>query len=907
MPLAPGSLNPPAILGRHLVVGHAGIEVPPAWQRCDRIYIDRPTLDDPLRVRGILDRIRSARSSSESLVIVISADAGYGPDALPQTVVAQAPYELGPRFCLDRDDLHHLVWSQSIDGRAAPHYRWDVIDRAVRLGARLPRPEEPGDLVLPDGEPVWVDAGPLRRCPPIGGVAVLSAVAIDAGQLSPPRNAVSPAELAPDQRRAVEHSGSTARVIAPAGSGKTRVLTERARHLIREWGVPASTLTVLAFNRRAQVEVRGRTSDLADLQVRTLNSVALALLNGAPPFAPQPRRLETIGEVEVRRLLSSLVDLPRRRNTDPLAVWIEALSQVRLGLSPPAKVEELYDGEVPGLVEVVPAFEAALARRGAVDFDGQISGALRVLLTDPVARQVAQRVCRVLLVDEFQDLTPAHVLLIRLLAGAEAAVFAVGDDDQTIYGYNGADPAWLIDFADLFPGAEEVALEVNYRCPPALVEVVERLVRHNRRRVPKSVRPAPGRDPRPQGWSRVIGEDPVAHTVDRVTALIDQGLRPESIAVLTRVNALLAPVHVALVERGVPVQGPVGPEFLERPSVRAVCAWLRLAEGRFAAGDLAEALRRPSRPLHPRCVSWVSEQSDIAGLYRLAGRLRDERESDRVRSFAADIERLSQCRSAGGTVPELVQMVVREFGLDRSLTGLDEDRRGMNRASQSDDVTALGQLAALHRDPRDFERWLRGHLAHRADSHGVELSTVHRVKGQEWPQVIVHHAAADQFPHRLAHDIEEERRLFHVALTRAQDHVTIVTGPAPTEFLAELTTEPPDRAAEPELAPLVAEAVAGRRTRSSVSGDRPNAVSAGALSPTEERAVASLRAYRARVRGAKPAYVIFNDATMLAIARALPTTRGELAAVPGIGPSKLELHGTAVLEIIQHVLDEAGR
>ena len=246
----------------------------------------------------------------------------------------------------------------------------------------------------------------------------------------------------------------------------------------------------MAFNKRAQEEMVERTGDLPGLQVRTLNAIALAIVNGTPPFASQPQRWKTIDEPEVRRIIGDLVSFPRRRNSDPIAPWIEALTVIRLGLVDPDEVEGRYDGDVEGLAAVWPSYRAALERRGAVDFDDQIYRALLVLLRDPVARRQAQRACRVMLVDEFQDLTPAHLLMLRLLSSPGAAVFGVGDDDQTIYGYNGADPAWLIDFAELFPGAGEHPLEVNYRCPAGIVDKVDRLLRHNRRRVPKVIRAA---------------------------------------------------------------------------------------------------------------------------------------------------------------------------------------------------------------------------------------------------------------------------------------------------------------------------------------------------------------------------------------------------------------------------------
>ena len=186
----------------------------------------------------------------------------------------------------------------------------------------------------------------------------------------------------------------------------------------------------------------------------------------------------------MRRIIGALVTFPRRRNTDPVAPWIEALGLARLGLVDPEVVERRYDGDVDGFASMFPASTGSPSTgRGPSTSTSRYSAPSRCCspTRSPVA--AAERASRVLLVDEFQDLTPAHLLLVRLLAGAELVVFGVGDDDQTIYGYNGADPAWLIDFAALFPGAGDHPLEVNYRCPDGIVDAADRLLRHNRRRV----------------------------------------------------------------------------------------------------------------------------------------------------------------------------------------------------------------------------------------------------------------------------------------------------------------------------------------------------------------------------------------------------------------------------------------
>src|SRR5690606_35181700 len=179
----------------------------------------------------------------------------------------------------------------------------------------------------------------------------------------------------------------------------------------------------------------------------------------------------------------------RRLNTDPLAPYVEALSAVRLGLRSPEEVEDERE-DVPGLADAFPAYRAELQRRGVIDFDEQVLLAIELLLRDGELRRAQQARHRHLLVDEFQDLTPAHVLLVRLLSAPTFDVFGVGDDDQVIYGHAGATPRFLTGYDASFPGATHHALEVNYRCPPAVVDAARRLLGRNRVRVPKTIRAA---------------------------------------------------------------------------------------------------------------------------------------------------------------------------------------------------------------------------------------------------------------------------------------------------------------------------------------------------------------------------------------------------------------------------------
>ncbi len=372
--VAPAGAGPDE-LARNLVVDVGGSVAPP-WSSAQRVVVDPGVLGAPA---ATLVRLRAAAHALERVVIELAAPF----EREPMLMTEAAPYELGPTFAFDLEELHHLVWSNSVDGRDPSTPVWIGLDRAVAAGAVALASGSPGDVQLPDGSVVWLDGGPVRHRDPVDGVAVLHVVAAEHGSLRPPAANVSHADLAPDQLAAVTHPGGGARIIAPAGSGKTRVLTERARHLLTAWNLPSSAISLVAFNKRAQEEMRERTTDLPGLQVRTLNAIALAIVNGTPPFAAQPQTWRTIGEPDVRRIIGDLVDFPRRRNSDPIGPWIEALTVIRLGLIEPGEVEGRYDGDVDGLAAAWPGYRTMLERRGAVDFDDQIYRALLVLLRDP--------------------------------------------------------------------------------------------------------------------------------------------------------------------------------------------------------------------------------------------------------------------------------------------------------------------------------------------------------------------------------------------------------------------------------------------------------------------------------------------------------------------------------------------
>lgn len=852
----------PDALGRSVVVAPRAA-TPPGFAQAPRLVIDDEVLATPDHAAAFLHDRWLRR---ERVVVELATDN----DALRAPEVSRlAPYQLPADHVFGRERLHTLLWANAYDLRRGEPRWWHGVLAHRRGGA--PAAGDVGDVVLPDGRTAWVDGGPRGPlATPLTGrdeLPIVHRESVALGRLTVQGGAAPREALAPDQLEAVSHRAGPARIIAPAGSGKTRVLTARLRHLLRDRNVEPELVTAVAYNSRAAAEMRERTADLVGPDgrgpsIRTLHSLALWICN-------LDERREVIQERDVRALLDRLVRTARIPNQDPFQPYLEALAEVRLALRDPAEVEAVR-GDVDGFGELFDRYREELAARRLVDFDEQIYRAIELLLTRPELRRRAQQVGTHLLIDEFQDLTPAFLLLVRLVAGPTMQVFAVGDDDQTIYSYAGATPDYLVDFDRWFPGAEHHALEVNYRCPPAAVDAAVTLLGHNRVRVDKAIRSGQaaigggigptaaggGNGPTaaddgdgPRAADDGVDDGPApagglaVHTVAsdaaaaRAVALVTDRLEAptastEQVAVLARVNSALLPVQVALTEAGVPHTAPLDTTVLGRTGVRTALAYLRLGLDleRMHREDVLDTINRPARkvksavqPLLPR-----GPTASIRQLEQLIDQL-DGGHQDRFAGYLGDLRHLEAAITDGADTAGCLRLIRDRIGLGEAMDALDSSRTRPEGSSHGDDLDALEQLAALHPDPASFREWLTDRLRVPGHPDGVTLSTVHRVKGMEWDHVVVFAANAGLFPHRLADDVEEERRIFHVAVTRCREQVDVVADRARTSpFVGELT-----RCAE-----RARPAVAGRRTASSATGTAADRL--GANAPTTDAVPAAV-------------------------------------------------------------------
>jgi DNA helicase-2/ATP-dependent DNA helicase PcrA len=742
------------------------------WKTAPRFGVGPDTLEDP---EDTVTALHQAWSTRQPVVIELAV----APQKLREPEIHEVePYTLEPSFELWRERLHFLTWANNYDATKGEPIWWHG-RLAQRLGAQ-PHSEAEVDFQGPR----WCDGGPRGTVPfPVVHRESIEAKALALTlPLGVPEGATA---LDPEQLQAVHSPGGAARILAPAGSGKTRVLTGRFRYLL-ENGFEPSRISALAYNKRAAAEMISRLSAGAG-SVRTLHAMGYGLLRRFRPG------VKVASQAQVRQILRDLVRLAPQLNSDPWAPYLEALQRVRLALISPEEVEAESD-EIPGFAKAFPRYRQRLASANLVDHDEQIYSCIELLLTNPQARKTAQAACTHLLVDEFQDLTPGFLLLIRLLSSPAYQVFGVGDDDQVIYGYCGATPDFLVSFDSYFPGAHSHQLKTNYRCPAGVVAAANHLLAHNQHRVPKEAVAASVSTSGPE-LILVPNEQWAPRALQQIELWLKQH-KPHEIAVLARVNALLMPLQVLLEKKGIPHSKVVDETVLQRTGLRTALAYWRLCshpQG-WDPDDLSDALRRPNRMLRREIIEAASRCRDATGLRRQALKL-DPWPASQIEEFLDDLSRLTTRVKRG---PGAFFTALRvETAFTSALDTLDSAGLGSAGSSHRDDLLALEGLATLC-DDDDFEEWLRGWLrAGVGDDQGIRLSTVHRVKGLEWPCVLIYGADAGLFPHRLAEEGEEERRIFHVAITRSQNQCVLLgSSQTISPFLAEMVAPPPPKKAK---------------------------------------------------------------------------------------------------------------
>jgi superfamily I DNA/RNA helicase len=594
-----------------------------------------------------------------------------------------------------------------------------------------------------------------------------------------------------EQARAATAGGGVLQVIAPAGSGKTTTLIARTGQLI-ERGIRPERILLVTFNAAAAGDLNERLAAQGLGQLaRTFHSVGRSLLKDhfdarelAPSLTPpQWQRLAR----EAQKAAGTAVDV----EPTELPALIADLKLGRLLTPDEALAQPALTDQARVVAHAYAMLEDERARRGQTDFDDMIFLPVRRLRTDAEFRHQAQELYDAVLVDEYQDIEPAQLLLVTILAAPRDELTVVGDADQVLYGWRRAAVETIVTFDAGFPGLRRVALATNYRCAPEAVAGAARLIAHNKARFPLTISPAPGR---PAGGQRAVRVVPVEE--GQAAGLLARKLHGHTraqIAVLGRTVNTLRPYAYAAASAGIKLDGP-DQLFDSSGALRTIEAYMAVfADPAHAReDDVGIILRRPGRGLGDERYVTAYHAALHAGAdpVRAVDALPVNQvwRKDRLAASMAALMRLRSDATA-------FIKTLRRDGLDDYY---DQHAAGALSADASDrdvldrcQADAAGQTVAVYN--AQLEQWALALRNARSKTDGIEMTTIHRAKGRQWPRVVVVGVDEGILPHKASlledptgEGEEGERRVAYVAMTRAVDELSLLyTSGKHSRFLHE--------------------------------------------------------------------------------------------------------------------------
>ena len=611
------------------------------------------------------------------------------------------------------------------------------------------------------------------------------------------------AGLNPEQLRAVTLPRESALILAGAGSGKTRVLTTRIAHLIQTREASPAGILAVTFTNKAAREMLSRLSAMLPINTRgmwigTFHGLCNRMLRTHHRDAGLPQLFQILDSGDQ---LSLVKRLARAQNLDeeryPPRQLQSFINQCK-ETGRRANAVEAGDDFTRRLVAFYADYDAQCQREGVVDFAELLLRSFELLSRQADLLAHYQARFRYILVDEFQDTNKLQYRWIRLLAGATGCVFAVGDDDQSIYRFRGADVGNMNDFLRDFRVSEVVKLEQNYRSQGSILDAANAVIAQNKSRLGKNLWTSEGRGEPLRIFAAATDEEEARFAVDEVKSLKRDGLLLADMALLYRSNAQSRILEHALFRAGVPYRVYGGLRFFERQEVKHAIAYLRLAANGNDDTAFSRVVNFPPRGIGARSVEQLQLAAEAgAGSYLSAarGNAVTGRSGAAIAAFVAMIERLARAAETL-TLPELVEEALAVSGLKDHYAA---ERDGQDRVANLNELTSAAALFA-----EEFEggvepageagqdiaavpgthaqQVLAAFLSHTsleagefeaaAGEDALQLMTVHAAKGLEFDAVFLGGLEEGLFPHEnsLMEDggLEEERRLMYVAITRAR-------------------------------------------------------------------------------------------------------------------------------------------
>ncbi|BAZ92508.1 DNA helicase II [Thiohalobacter thiocyanaticus] len=605
------------------------------------------------------------------------------------------------------------------------------------------------------------------------------------------------------QREAVTAPAGHVLVLAGAGSGKTRVLVHRIAWLIQVERVSPFGILAVTFTNKAAREMRGRIEELMGVPARgmwvgTFHGLAHRLLRAHWQEAGLPETFQIIDSDDQLRLVKRVLrqlELDEARFPPKQLQWF-INGRKDEGLRP-QHVEHFDDPFLKTQIRVYAAYDELCQRLGLVDFAEILLRAHELWLKYPRVLAHYQQRFGHILVDEFQDTNSIQYAWLRLLAGQTGRVFAVGDDDQSIYGWRGARIENIQRFSEDFPGTQLVRLEQNYRSTGTILAAANALIAHNAGRMGKNLW-TEGEDGEPIELYNAYNEyEEAQYVVDRIEQFTETGQARSEIAILYRSNAQSRVFEEQLMQRAIPYRVYGGLRFFERAEIKDALCYLRLANNRGDDASFERVVNQPPRGIGERTVGAVREQAralDIS-LWESARRIVAEKALN-ARAVNALNNFIELIENAGESIVDLelheqAEAMIQASGLIEHF----KKEKGERGQARIENLEELVNAARAFEVPEEAEEdltegepdALTAFLAHAALEAGegqadawedcVQLMTLHSAKGLEFPVVFMAGLEEGLFPHQMSADepgrLEEERRLCYVGMTRARQRLHV--------------------------------------------------------------------------------------------------------------------------------------
>ena len=597
------------------------------------------------------------------------------------------------------------------------------------------------------------------------------------------------------QRQAVCLPAEHGLILAGAGSGKTRVLTTRIAWLMQTGQVSPQGILAVTFTNKAAREMLTRLSAMVPINVRSLwvgtfHGLCHRLLRTHWRAARLPETFQILDtgdqQAAIKRLIKAMGVDEERFPARDMMHYINGLKEqgIRSGQA------EAYDAHTRRKVEIYAEYEVQCQREGAVDFAELLLRAYELLQQDEALRTHYQQRFRHILVDEFQDTNPLQYAWLQLLCGPQAAIFAVGDDDQSIYAFRGADVANMRAFERDYAKGNVIRLEQNYRSHGNILTAANALITNNADRLGKNLWTDAGEGEKIRVFQGVSDLDEARYIVEEIGELKREGMPRHQMALLYRSNAQSRVLEHALFQAGIAYRVYGGLRFFERQEIKHALAYLRLIANQDDDTAFLRVVNFPTRGIGARSLEALQAEARQlnSSLYNAAASLTGKAGTS-VCQFVRLIEGL-RAETVGLSLPEVIDHLLDRSGLRQHYQA---EREGQDRLENLEELinaaaTFSEDPEALHnidRETGEATSLLADFLAHAALEAGehqagdqddaVQLMTVHSAKGLEFSAVFIVGLEQGLFPHEnamMARDgLEEERRLMYVAITRARQRL----------------------------------------------------------------------------------------------------------------------------------------